>query len=125
MAMLKLITLLKRKAGMSREDFIAYYESNHRVIGEKYLRAHACRYVRRYLQPLPHPITGETIEPDHDVLMEIWFPDEAAFKATMDVLTAPAAAAEIAADEEKMFDREKMRMFTVQEFESQLDAGKP
>ena len=121
MAMVKLITLLKRKAGMSREDFIAYYENNHRVIGEKYLRAHACRYVRRYLQPLPHPMTGEIIEPDYDVLMEIWFPNEAALNATMAVLTAPAAAAEIAADEEKLFDRPKMRMFTVQEFESELN----
>lgn len=54
--------------------------------------------------------------------MEIWFPDEAAFKATMEVLTSPAAAVEIAAYEGKLFDRKKMRMFTVEECESQLNA---
>lgn len=32
----KLITLLHRKPGMSREDFIARYESVHSKIGEKY-----------------------------------------------------------------------------------------
>ena len=28
--MIKLITLLKRRPGMSKQDFIAYYEQHHR-----------------------------------------------------------------------------------------------
>ena len=45
------ITLLKRREGMSREDFRAYYESNHKLIGEEVLGPYATRYVRRYIAP--------------------------------------------------------------------------
>lgn len=118
--MIKMITLLKRRPGMSMDEFIDYYEANHRVIGEKYLRGYATRYVRRYLDPIADPATGESHEPDYDVLMEIWFPDQAAFDAAMAGVTQPEAAAEIAEDEEKLFDRAKMRTFTVREYESSL-----
>ncbi len=43
---------------MSRAEFIDYYERHHRRIGEKYLSGRALRYVRRYVQPMPNPITG-------------------------------------------------------------------
>lgn len=118
--MLKFVTLLKRRPGMSRADFIAYYESNHARIGVKYLTGHACRYVRRYVQPVPDPVTGVPDEPEHDVVMEIWFADRAAFDATMARLAEPAVAAEIAADEERLFDRSKHRHFFVEEHESPL-----
>jgi len=45
------ITLLKRREGMSKDDFIAYYEESHRRIGEQVLSGYATRYVRRYLFP--------------------------------------------------------------------------
>ncbi len=118
--MFKTITLLKRRPGLSMADFIDYYETHHRLIGEKYLRGRATRYVRRFLHPLPGPLTGETVEPEHDVVMEIWFADRESFEATIALLTRPDAAAEIAADEERLFDRSKNRMFTVEEHESDL-----
>ena len=37
--MIKLVTLLSKKPGMSREAFIAHYETHHRLIGEKYLKS--------------------------------------------------------------------------------------
>lgn len=118
--MIKMVTLLKRRAGMSREAFIEYYENHHRLIGERVLRGHAQRYVRRYLQPMPPPLGGEIPEPEHDVVMEIWFADQAAMDAAMAAITAPAMAAEIAADEERLFDRSKLRSFTVVEHESDM-----
>jgi hypothetical protein len=38
-----LVTLLKRREGMNKADFIAYYETHHRKIGEKVLRSYATR----------------------------------------------------------------------------------
>ncbi len=118
--MFKTITLLKRRPGLSMAEFIDYYETRHRLIGEKYLRGKATRYVRRFLHPLPNPVTGEAIDPEHDVVMEIWFADRAAFEATMASLTAPDIAAEIAEDEERVFDRAKNRFFIVEEHESDM-----
>ena len=54
--MIKMIGLLKRKPGMTTAAFRAYYESKHRLIGEKHLREYACRYARRYLTPLFTPM---------------------------------------------------------------------
>ena len=88
-----------------------------RVIGEKVLKPHAIRYVRRYLQPQPNQV-GVVVEPDHDVLMEVWFPDQAAADAA--AASIAAHRAEIAEDENKLFDRSKLRSFTVLEYESEM-----
>lgn len=115
--MIKLITLLKRRPGMSREDFIAYYETNHARIGEKVLRGAAVHYVRRYLQPLG----PEAPEPPFDVVMEIWFPDRETLDRRMGALVSdPVIAAEIAEDEEKLFDRSSIVSFIADEHVSAL-----
>lgn len=115
--MFKTVVLLKRKAGMSMEDFIDYYENHHRKIGEKVL-PHGIRYMRRFLRGVPNPVTGEANEPAFDVLTEMWFEDQAAFEAAMAALSEPETAAEIAEDEEKLFDRSNMHFCTIEERES-------
>jgi hypothetical protein len=110
------ITLLKRREGMSREDFRAYYETSHRRIGESVLAGYATRYVRRYLTPAD----GEDQTCDADVVLEIDFPDEATRDACFTALAQPETAAMIAADEEKLFDRSRIRSFNVTESASEL-----
>jgi len=110
------VTLLKRRDGMSVADFRAYYESTHRVIGEKVLAGYATRYVRRFLTPMD----GVDQPFDYDVVMEIDFPDEATRDACFTALGAPDVAAMIAEDEEKLFDRSRVRAFTVTESVSNL-----
>lgn len=110
------ITLLKRRKGMSREDFRAYYETSHRRIGERVLAGYATRYVRRYLTPSD----GADQPCDADVVMEIDFPDEATRDACFAALARPETAAMIATDEERLFDRSRIRMFSVTESESKL-----
>ena len=112
--MVKVIGLLKRKPGMSVEAFREYYETKHRVIGEKYLTGYADKYQRRFL----NPTDGQ--DSVFDVILEIWYPDEATYKACSAVLAAPEARAEIIADEEQLFDRSANRFFTVDEAESSL-----
>ncbi len=117
--MFKTVCLLKRRPGMSFEDFVAYYETYHRKIGERVLPT-ARRYMRRYLHPVPNPLTGEVEELEYDVLTEIWFDSRDAYEAGMAALAAPKTAAEIAEDEEKLFDRSKNRFCTIEEHESVL-----
>jgi EthD domain len=108
---LTLITLLKRRTGMNKEAFIAYYEDHHRKIGERVLGGYATRYVRRFL----HPVDGEDCHEDADVVMEIDFPDAATRDACFAAMADPVIAAEIAADEAKLFDRDRIRTFTLEE----------
>ncbi len=119
--MFKVIGLLKRKPGMSVEAFREYYETHHRVIGEKYLKHHAVKYLRRYLTPFADPLTGNQADQPCDVVMEIWYRDREAFDAAVATFVQPDVAAEIADDEEKLFDRNNNRFFFVDECESTLN----
>lgn len=110
------ITLLKRREGMSKADFIAYYEAHHRKIGEKVLGGYATRYIRRYL----HPTDGVDVLEDADVVMEIDFPDAATRDACFAAMGDADTMAEIVADEDRLFDRSRIRTFTVEERASNM-----
>jgi hypothetical protein len=114
--MFKSVVLLKRKPGMSIEDFVSYYETYHRKLGEKFV-PNAKKYVRRYLQALGNPVTGEMPELPYDVLTELWVENKADFNKAMALLSRPEVAAEIAADEDKLFDRSKNCFCTIEERE--------
>ena len=117
--MIKVVTLLTRKSGMSREAFIEHYETHHRKIGEKYLSGFATKYQRRYLQSAVfREQEGDALP--FDVLMEIWYPDKAALNGALAVLSTEEAQAEIVADEKRLFNRELIRSFTVEEYESEM-----
>lgn len=111
-----LVTLLKRRAGMGREEFVAYYESRHRAIGEKVLAGYATRYVRRHLTP----IAGDDADHDFDVILEIDFPDEERMAAFFAAVADPATMAMVVEDEERLFDRSRMRSYRIDERRSQL-----
>ena len=117
--MIKVVTLLTRKPGMSREAFIEHYETHHRKIGEKYLSGFATKYQRRYLQSAVFKEQEGDALP-FDVLMEIWYPDQEALNGALAVLSTEEAQAEIVADEKRLFDRELIRSFTVEEYESEM-----
>ena len=119
--MVKMVGLLKRRRGMSVEAFRAYYESTHRVIGEKYLSGYAVKYMRRFLDARSDPATATFgADGDFDVILEIWYPDEATYVAVSKRLGQADAAAEILEDELKLFDREKNRFFTLTESASDM-----
>ena len=106
---------------MSREAFIEHYETHHRKIGEKYLGGFATKYQRRYLQSARFR-EQEGDPPPFDVLMEIWYPDQDALNGALAVLSSEEAQCEIAADEEGLFDRNLIRSYTVEEYESKMPA---
>ena len=116
---LKLVFLLKRKPGMSMEDFKSYYETSHSKLAEQATPG-ALRYIRRYVSPEHNPITGEQIELPFDVVMELWWPGRAAW----DELQAGIAEADIGraiyADEEVLFASHLNPVFTVLESDSPM-----
>ena len=109
---------------MSIEEFREYYETRHRLIGEKYLTGYASRYIRRFMNPLPDR-SGNLTDPEYDVILEIWYPDEETFRRCGQSLSQPDVAREIREDEEKLFDMDHrhMRSYLVEEHES--DIGEP
>jgi hypothetical protein len=109
---------------MSRVAFIEHYETHHRRIGEKYLSGFAVKYQRRYLTVSDAASPAQTELP-FDVLMEIWFPDQHTMDAAMALIASESAQEEIAADEERLFDRDLIRSYTVEEYESEMPAVEP
>lgn len=115
----KILLFMKRRPGMTVEAFRDYYENKHVPLCAKYMSG-ITRYVRRYLDPQPHPESGSNEELPYDVITELWFEDEAVFRGTVKYLSTGTMANEVIEDEKKLFDRASMRMATVVEQESDL-----
>lgn len=110
--MLKAIALLKRKNGMSHDDFVEYYENKHAVLIRKLL-PNIVDYRRNFVEHETAFVNAAVAPIDFDVVTEIFF----ANRADYDAFLAKAAEAEIAQaiadDEENLFDRSATRMFVV------------
>jgi hypothetical protein len=107
----KILLFLKRRPGMTVEEFRDYYENHHAPFCKKYVSS-AKRYVRRFLDPLPDKNTGQIEELPFDVITELWYDDEAVFRATVHHFSTSPMPEEVIEDEKKLFDREKMRIAT-------------
>lgn len=113
----KILLFMKRRPDISVEAFRAYYESTHAPLATKY-SAGIDRYVRRYIEPQPHPETGIWEEPPFDVITELWFKDEAIYKGTLRYITSTIMPDIIVEDEKQLFDRSSFRIATVVEQET-------
>lgn len=121
--MIKVISLVKRRPDMTVEQFRAHYEAQHARAGQAVFPGRAVRYFRRYFQPIEHPTDGSPkIEPEFDAIMELWFENEAAMKETLGLFVDSPLGDYIVEDEKGLFDRSKIRMFIVEEEETDLDA---
>lgn len=113
----KILLFMKRRADITVEAFRDYYETRHAPLCEKYSTA-VSRYIRRYLEPQPHPETGVWEDPPFDVITELWFDDEAVFRGTVGYITTAIMPDEVIEDEKNLFDRASFRIATVVECES-------
>ncbi len=117
--MIKQVCLLKRRPGMTMDEFINYYENIHSKIAVDALKL-ARRYVRRYVRPEKNPITGEVVELDFDVVMELWWDSREDFEITMKKFGEGDLYKIVHEDEEKIFSTHENRVFTVEEYDSDL-----
>tara|TARA_B100000378_G_scaffold258244_3_gene237297 strand:+ start:4793 stop:5170 length:378 start_codon:yes stop_codon:yes gene_type:complete len=111
-----LLSIFRRREGMSHEEFVQHYETVHARIGEKVMSGYATRYVRRFLTPFGRDDDGA----EADVVMEMDFPDEGTMEAFFASVQDPEIAAMIAEDEPRLFDSASMRTYRIDERESEL-----
>ena len=119
--MIKAVGFLKRKPGMSFDDFMSYYKTKHSKLGDEVMRSvGALRYVRRFIVPAANPFTGDTPESEYDVIVEFWFKDQASLEANFAIATGERRE-EFERDEENFIDRRATRLvIVVEEDESDL-----
>jgi uncharacterized protein (TIGR02118 family) len=115
----KTVAFLKRKAGMSRADFIDYYESTHAPLILS-IAPQITAYRRNYLCDEGAIVVPGLAAPDFDVVTELYYADRPAFDAALAAFTSPENAARIARDEENLFDRTRTRFYVVEERASPL-----
>ena len=71
--MLKVMLMMKRKPGLSLEEFIDHYERVHVPLALTNAR-NLVHYERHYLHPGRFvPFGDELVEPDYDVITELWY----------------------------------------------------
>jgi len=121
--MIKQVVFLRKRADMSMQEFMDYYEHQHsqlsKKLGAKPALPNAQRYVRRYLRQEKNPLTGEVIDPGYDCIMEIWWNSRADFEVAMKGLAEPAEMLEARMqDELKLFASNSNPVCTVEEFDS-------
>ena len=110
--MIKVIVLLRRRDGISREEFARYYREQHRPLVAKLpgLRRLVVNHV------LPDP-SGR--EPAYDAVAEDWFDDLQAMGAAF---ASPEGQA-IIADAPNFLDMSRLQLLVVEEEEIPLSSG--
>jgi hypothetical protein len=108
--MIKILLMMKRRPGMSFQEFVDYYETKHRLIGIRFNKG-CRRYTRRYLTKLESDVYGPQPEPAFDVLTEMWYDDQKAMDKGLAQITAAEASKVIAEDSARLFDGHSFHMF--------------
>jgi hypothetical protein len=120
--MLKLILLFRRKPGMSRDDFIDYYERVHAPLSVEKIPGIAL-YRRMYLEPGMAPFGHPTTEPGFDVVTEIGFERQDDYDAAVRAFTSPTLGELFYADMQQLFDlSEPQRGYFIQDMVSEIPA---
>jgi uncharacterized protein (TIGR02118 family) len=116
--MIKVMLFVKRKPGLTPEEFRARYESGHVPLAIAEL-PHLRRYHRNYAKQVPG-----LPESDFDVVTEFWFDDKEGWKATAAHALDPVAGRKLADDEAEFMDRGTMRFVMVDEEIADVEAAR-
>jgi uncharacterized protein (TIGR02118 family) len=97
-----MVALLKRRSGMSMQEFIEYYEKRHAVLARELL-PELRDYRRNYVMHVGP--RSNAVDPDFDVITEMYFDDAAAAQAMYDRLRSDTVLARrMQEDEAALFD---------------------
>jgi hypothetical protein len=119
--MLKAVVLLKRKAGLSDEQFIEHYEKRHVPLVRELLPTIG-RYTRNYVTggslTAGRQEGGAAARPYFDVITELWFETQLAYDQFLAALADPTTSRRLQEDEDRFLDRSVVQTFPVAEFVS-------
>ena len=100
--MKKMIAVLKRKPGMSFEDFRTYYDTRHVPLVKGLMGDNLINYVRNYVDSDSPFAVG--VKLDFDCVTEFHFVDDAAFERAVKAVEHPDNAPKVRADELNFLD---------------------
>ncbi len=116
--MIKIMWLLKRKPGITFEEFQDHYEKSHSELGKEYFGHLIKRYRRNYndrriLDTTPPSVAVMMVAKqwDYDCITEWEFEDEAALAEVMRLVTDPEISRIHMEDEEHFLDLNSVRYF--------------
>jgi len=109
--MIKVMVMIKRKPGISHEEFCKHYEEVHVPLALKLLPT-IKKYVRNYVVKLPG-----MEEPGFDCITEFWYDDMEGTQASIDTLNSDAGKV-IQDDEATFMDKDKQVVLLVDERET-------
>jgi len=125
-----ILIFITRKSNISHSDFKKHYETSHIPLlqfygGENFPKSHK----RHYLQfsdsdnGQPTVLHGDKAAFDFDVIAEVRFDDEAAYKAFLGALAGEEVTKTLKIDEDKFINREKMRIVVVGDVHETVTRG--
>ena len=120
--MVTMILLLKRRQGMTHEEFREYYEKGHAMMAKKYFGHLFMDYRRHYVQrtrgsrdPDARGVLRTTEEDSYDAITKIDFKDQADLDEFDRIASLPEVAADLRQDEAKFLDRDAIRVSICEE----------
>lgn len=121
---MKAIVLLKRKAGLTHEQFRHHYETVHAELAHKYLGHLFLEYRRNYPEQRELDAAGGDVpgfaQSPYDAITELRFASREAFEESQRIMADPVIGRIFADDEENFMDRASFRVFTCDEAASSL-----
>jgi hypothetical protein len=122
--MIKMITLIRRKPGISHREFIDYYENYHVPLSRS-LFPQVGKFVRNYPTSGNLHYAGSAVgdvPAPFDAVTEHWFADQAAYDSMMaDFASDPEKFSRVSEDEGNFCDKTSMVSFMVQECPAEGD----
>jgi hypothetical protein len=116
--MITLVLLLKRKRGMSKEQFRHHYETSHVALAKKYFGHLFIDYRRHYVESGlvdDGASLTETQDGAYDAITNVVLQDKAAVDEFLRIAGLPELYPILKADEERFLDRPAMRMMFCEE----------
>lgn len=111
--MIKVVAMLKRREGLTPEEFVAYYAEKHLPLSWRLLPDEVTAIVVHYAQNHARQLDSSS-EPPFDCVTEIGFADAAGMRTYNEWYLGPHGA-EIRADEDNFVDKARSKVLVTDE----------